>query len=145
MNSNCHRLFFIVPSFPLLLEMRCSPFPNFPLLCDKPDLKNHIGGRCIRKFKLPLWYTFPKSSTGGVWILNEVTYSRLVCTHLNGNENLNFVNLWKSYLVSVTTMDISMERVLYISILFSGSYLKEFIFRIWKTTEPWLKENKNHP
>ena len=26
----------------------------------------------IWKFTLPLWYTFPKSSTGGVWILNGV-------------------------------------------------------------------------
>ena len=29
MNSNCYRLFSF--SFPLLLEIRCSPFPNVPL------------------------------------------------------------------------------------------------------------------
>ena len=35
---------------------------------------------CIWKFTLPLWYTFPKSSTGGVWILNGVAQCGfLVC------------------------------------------------------------------
>ena len=27
---------------------------------------------CIYKSALPLWHTFPNSSTGGVWILNGV-------------------------------------------------------------------------
>ena len=33
--------------------------------------KNHIEGMCIWTFTLPLWYTFPESSTGECWFLKE--------------------------------------------------------------------------
>ena len=49
----------------------------FYSLCDKPNLniKQHI--MCICKFTLTMWYTFPESSTVGVWILSRVVYYKM--------------------------------------------------------------------
>ena len=41
----------------------------------RPQQWNRPKVKCIWKFTLFLWYTFPKSSTGGVWILNGVAQS----------------------------------------------------------------------